>query len=123
MREPSWSITRRSSRSTGSVSRSFTKTACSAKVSPAETAEPAVEQASAGLLVLTALSVNSTLGVITRLRELGVARFLIAQALVGLVGQRLVRRVCPECAAEYTPAPEVLRKVYGENAGRLISVA
>lgn len=76
-----------------------------------ETAEMAVEAATWGHLVPTTLHVTSVLSVGERLRELGIAPYRTAQALAGLIGQRLVRRVCRECAEEYRPAAEVLAEL------------
>lgn len=75
-----------------------------------ETLELAAEITITGRLLLSVLPVSSAVGVIQRLREIGLAPFLTAQALAGAVGQRLVRRVCSECLAEYEPAPDDLQK-------------
>jgi len=74
-----------------------------------EVAELLAELATTGHTVLTALSVGSAIEVITRLRDMGVERFLIADALAGAWGQRLARTVCPHCREEYAPDPEHLR--------------
>lgn len=63
-----------------------------------ETARIAVESAMTGHLVLSTLHTNSAIGSVARLVDLGVERFLLAPMLRGLVTQRLVRRVCPDCA-------------------------
>lgn len=74
-----------------------------------ETAEIAVRAALTGHLVFSTLHTNDAVASITRLIDMGIEPFLVASAIVGVVGQRLVRRVCPECAAPYTPRPEELR--------------
>jgi general secretion pathway protein E len=51
-------------------------------------------------MVLTTLHTNDTVGAIARLRDLGVPSFLVAATLTGIVAQRLVRQVCPSCAAD-----------------------
>ncbi len=75
-----------------------------------ETLELAAEITITGRLLLSVLHVSSAIGVIQRLREIGLAPFLTAQALAGAVGQRLVRKVCSECVTEYEPSPDDLQK-------------
>jgi type IV pilus assembly protein PilB len=74
-----------------------------------ETAEIAVRAALTGHLVFSTLHTNDAVASVTRLVDMGVEPFLVASSLVGVVGQRLVRRVCHECAEPYTPRPEELR--------------
>ena len=66
-----------------------------------ETAQIAVESAMTGHLVLSTLHTNTAIGAISRLVEMGVERFLLAPMLRGLVAQRLVRRICPDCRTEH----------------------
>ena len=68
-----------------------------------ETAAIAVQAALTGHLVLSTLHTNDAPGAITRLENLSVEPYLISAALVGIVAQRLVRRVCPDCATEVEP--------------------
>ena len=68
------------------------------EVRDADTAQTAIQAALTGHLVLSSIHANDTEGVIYRLINLGVDPFLIASALVGVVAQRMVRRVCPNCA-------------------------
>jgi general secretion pathway protein E len=70
------------------------------EVRDAETAAQSVQAALTGHMVLTTLHTNDTVGAIARLRDLGVPGFLIAATLTGVVAQRLVRQVCPSCAAD-----------------------
>ncbi|MBS2969891.1 type II/IV secretion system protein [Metabacillus sp. KIGAM252] len=65
-----------------------------------ETAEIAVRASLTGHLVLSTLHTNDSLGSITRLIDMGVEPFLVASSLTGVVSQRLVRRVCRDCAEE-----------------------
>ena len=65
-----------------------------------ETARIAVESAMTGHLVLSTLHTNTALGSVARLVDLGVQRFLLAPMVRGLIAQRLVRRICPECAED-----------------------
>lgn len=76
-----------------------------------ETAKIAVEAALTGHLVLATLHTNDAPGAITRLEEMGVENFNIAAAVVGVLAQRLVRRVCGECAQPTTADPDVLRRL------------
>ncbi len=62
-----------------------------------ETAQVAVESAMTGHLVLSTLHTNTAVGAISRLIDMGVERFLLAPMLVGVVAQRLVRKLCPDC--------------------------
>ena len=66
-----------------------------------ETAQIAVESAMTGHLVLSTLHTNTAIGAVSRLVEMGVERFLLAPMLRGLVAQRLVRRICPDCATPH----------------------
>lgn len=62
-----------------------------------ETAEIAVRAAITGHLVFSTLHTNDAPGAITRLEDMGVAEYLLSDALVGVIAQRLVKRLCPEC--------------------------
>jgi general secretion pathway protein E len=90
-----------------------------------ETASQAVQAALTGHMVLTTLHTSDTVGAVARLRDLGVPSFLIAATLTGVVAQRLVRQVCPGCAADVTlTADEVaeLRVTHPEDwAGKLVA--
>ena len=66
-----------------------------------ETAENAIQAALTGHLVLSTLHTNDAPGAITRLIDLGVEPFLISATLLGVIAQRLVRKVCPNCKEEY----------------------
>lgn len=74
-----------------------------------ETAETAVRAALTGHLVLTTLHTNDAIGAIPRLKDIGPDPGLISDALLGVVAQRLVRRVCPHCAESYTPTEADLK--------------
>jgi general secretion pathway protein E len=69
-----------------------------------ETAENAIQAALTGHLVLSTLHTNDAASSVTRLLDLGIKPFLVASTLLGIVAQRLVRRICPHCAESY-PAP------------------
>jgi len=73
------------------------------EVRDAETAETAVRAALTGHLVLTTLHTNDAASAIPRLKDIGPDPGLLSDALLGIVAQRLVRRVCSHCAEPYTP--------------------
>jgi type IV pilus assembly protein PilB len=58
--------------------------------------------------VLSTIHTNDAVGSIDRLRDIGVEPYIIAGALKGVISQRLVRRICPNCREEYTPTAEEL---------------
>ncbi len=66
-----------------------------------ETAEIAVQASLTGHLVLSTLHTNTAVGAVTRLRDMGVEPFLLSSSLLGVVAQRLVRLLCPECREAY----------------------
>jgi general secretion pathway protein E len=69
-----------------------------------ETAEIAVQASLTGHLVLSTLHTNTALGAIMRLQDMGIESFLIANALIGVIAQRLVRTLCSHCT-QWTEAP------------------
>ncbi len=71
-----------------------------------ETADIAMRAAITGHLVLSTLHTNDAPSTIDRLLDMGVESFLISSALKGIISQRLVRRICPNCREEYIPTPE-----------------
>ena len=73
-----------------------------------ETAEIAFRAALTGHLVLSTLHCNEAAGAASRLLDMGVQPFLIASTLIGVVAQRLVRRLCPHCRRETVPDAETL---------------
>ena len=73
------------------------------EIRDSETAKIAVQSALTGHLVFSTLHTNEAIGAIPRLREFGVPPFAINNALLGVMAQRLVRRVCTDCAVEDTP--------------------
>jgi len=81
-----------------------------------ETAQIAVEASLTGHVVFSTLHTNDAPLAITRLVDIGVEPFLIAATLEAVVAQRLVRRICPDCRAEYEPGVDVLRELQLEQA-------
>ncbi len=85
-----------------------------------ETAEVAFHASLTGHLVLSTLHTNSAIASITRLLDMGVKSYVIADALIGIIAQRLVRRICPHCKTDDRPPEHVLRslKIYNNDAIR-----
>ncbi len=77
-----------------------------------ETAEIAVQAALTGHLVLSTLHTNDAVGAVTRLIDMGVEPYLLSSALLGVVGQRLVRTICPNCKFDFL-APREIVDQYG----------
>lgn len=76
-----------------------------------ETAEIAVQASLTGHLVLSTLHTNTAVGAITRLRDMGVEPFLLASSLVGVMAQRLVRRLCSSCKQVVSVSAHDLQKL------------
>jgi type IV pilus assembly protein PilB len=76
-----------------------------------ETAEIAMQAAQTGHLLLSTLHTNDAASTVTRLFDLGVQPFLVASSILGVVAQRLVRRVCPKCATEKAPSSEAVERI------------
>jgi general secretion pathway protein E len=74
-----------------------------------ETATMAIQSSLTGHLVFSTLHTNDAASAVTRLLDLGIEPYLVASSLIGVLAQRLVRRICPECAAPYTSTPTELR--------------
>jgi type II secretory ATPase GspE/PulE/Tfp pilus assembly ATPase PilB-like protein len=79
-----------------------------------ETAKVSVQAALTGHLVLSTIHTNDAVGVVNRLKDMGVPSYLIASTLIGSVAQRLVRKLCPECAlpADLSPEEQTLFEHY-----------
>jgi type IV pilus assembly protein PilB len=73
-----------------------------------ETARIAVQSALTGHFVLSSLHGNDAVSALHRFLDMGIESFLIASSVIAVVGQRLVRRVCPSCKVKYTPSREEL---------------
>jgi type IV pilus assembly protein PilB len=82
-----------------------------------ETAKTAIEAALTGHLVLTTLHTNDAASAIARLEEMGVESFMVSSSLIGVLAQRLMRRVCDECRIPYSPSPEELAR-FGLSTSR-----
>ncbi|WP_457754757.1 GspE/PulE family protein [Thermovibrio ammonificans] len=76
-----------------------------------ETAEIAVQSALTGHLVFSTLHTNDAASSVTRLLDMGIEPFLVASSVVGVIAQRLVRKICPHCKTPYTPEPGELQEL------------
>ncbi|PWI32962.1 type II secretion system protein GspE [Vibrio albus] len=79
-----------------------------------ETAEIAVQASLTGHLVMSTLHTNTAIGAITRLRDMGIEPFLISSSLLGVLAQRLVRTLCPDCKQPYE-ADRQQKKLLGQD--------
>jgi type IV pilus assembly protein PilB len=93
-----------------------------------DTADIAVRSAMTGHLVFSTLHTNTAIGAVARLTDLGVEPFLIASALLGVLSQRLVRKICPDCKKEvpvstahmaYLQKLEGFKKIVGKGGVKL----
>jgi len=73
-----------------------------------ETAHIAVQSALTGHLVFSTLHTNDAVSSLTRMIDMGIAPFLISSSVVGVMAQRLVRKICPKCIEEYFPERGIL---------------
>ncbi|MDF1816790.1 MAG: GspE/PulE family protein [Verrucomicrobiales bacterium] len=76
-----------------------------------ETAQIAIQASLTGHLVLSTLHTNDAPGAVTRLVDMGCEPFLVAATLEGVLGQRLLRRICPDCRVAYPPSEAVLEQI------------
>jgi type IV pilus assembly protein PilB len=74
-----------------------------------ETAGIAVQASITGHLVVSTLHTNSSAATLTRLMDMGIESYLLADSIVGVIAQRLVRRLCPQCKRPYNPSPDERR--------------
>ena len=80
-----------------------------------ETAQIAIESALTGHLVFSTLHTNDAASAVTRLIEMGVEPYLVASAVIGVGGQRLVRKICPSCRISYETKDQELIDILNEN--------
>jgi len=86
------------------------------EIRDAETANIAIQSALTGHLVLSSIHANDAIGVVSRLLDLGIEPFLVASALIGVVAQRMGRRICPDCA-RLTEASPIEQQAYNKELG------
>ncbi len=89
------------------------------EIRDAETAKIAVQSALTGHLVLTSIHANDAVGVIFRLLDLGVEPFLVCSAVIGVLAQRMVRRICPDCS-RYVEASPLEQLAYEKWTGERV---
>lgn len=82
-----------------------------------ETAGIAVQAAMTGHLVFTTLHTNDAVSALVRLTDLGVEPYLVAATLEGVLAQRLVRRICPDCRERYKPEPRAVAMLAQQPVG------
>lgn len=75
------------------------------------TAQIAIQASLTGHLVLSTLHTNDSAGAITRLVDMGCEPFLVAASLEGVLAQRLVRTICPDCRTPYEPSSTILSQL------------
>ena len=80
-----------------------------------ETLEIAISAALTGHLVLSTVHTNSAAATVTRLIEMGAKDYLVSSTLSGVIAQRLVRSLCPECKEQYFPTYEEARQVVADE--------
>jgi general secretion pathway protein E len=85
------------------------------EIRDAETAEIAVQSALTGHLLFSTIHTNDACGAITRLLEMKVENFLVNSTLLGVLSQRLVRVICPNCRERFTPEDKLLRSLTGDG--------
>lgn len=83
------------------------------EIRDSETAEIAVQSALTGHMVFSTLHTNDAAGALTRLLDMKVEPFLVSSAVTGILAQRLVRKLCPDCRSSYRPSDEMLRPFEG----------
>lgn len=76
-----------------------------------ETAEIAIQASLTGHLVLSTLHTNDAPSALTRLADMGIEPYLLASSILGVVAQRLVRKICPQCKSAYAPTLEELHEM------------
>lgn len=88
------------------------------EIRDAETAEIATRASITGHLVFSSIHANSTIGTIVRLVNMGLEPYMISYAMVGVIAQRLVRKICPRCREAYQLTPkqsEIFRSNFMKN--------
>jgi len=86
------------------------------EIRDSETTQIAIQSALTGHLMLSSIHASDSSGVLTRLIDLGVESFLISSSVIGIVAQRMVRRVCPDCSHSIE-APLVEQMAYEKEMG------
>ena len=91
------------------------------EIRDSETATIAVQASITGHMVVSTLHTNSAAGTITRLEDMGIPPYLLADSIVGIIAQRLVRRLCPFCRKPRSATAEE-KEILGAPAGQELTV-
>ncbi len=86
------------------------------EIRDSDTVKIATQAALTGQLVLSSIHANDTIGSLFRLQDMGIGHFLIAATVIGVVSQRLVRRICPHCS-RLVEAPPEAQLLYSKETG------
>lgn len=86
-----------------------------------ETAGIAVQASITGHLVVSTLHTNNAVGTLNRMADMGVERYLIADSVVGVIAQRLVRKLCPHCR-KMRPASEEEKRILRQNTDQEVNI-
>jgi len=81
------------------------------EIRDAETAEIAIHAALTGHLVFSTLHTNDAAGAVTRLLEMDMENYLVSSSLLGIMAQRLVRVICPQCRELFTPNEDMIQEM------------
>ncbi|MHC1743554.1 MAG: GspE/PulE family protein [Syntrophobacteraceae bacterium] len=84
-----------------------------------ETAEIACRAALTGHLVLATMHTNNAVQAVTRLTDMGVPSFIVAPSIVGVMAQRLVRKICDHCREKYAAPAEVLKRILAWDGSKI----
>jgi type II secretory ATPase GspE/PulE/Tfp pilus assembly ATPase PilB-like protein len=87
------------------------------EVRDVETAAMAIQSSLTGHLVFSTLHTNDSAGAVSRLLDFGVEPYLVSSSLIGIMAQRLVRRICPECKRVYKPTVKELERLGIDDVG------
>ena len=91
------------------------------EIRDAETAEIAIRAALTGHLVLSTLHTNDAASTVTRLVDMGIEAYLVASSVLGVLSQRLVRRICPQCKTAYVVEPNTPEYIFASvNQGQTL---
>ena len=85
-----------------------------------ETAQIAVQAALTGHLVLSTIHTNDAASAMTRLLDMGIDDYLLTSTINGVLGQRLVRRLCEDCREAYTASPDLVRRLHLDELGESV---
>lgn len=86
-----------------------------------ETAQIAIRAALTGHLVLSSLHTNDAASTVTRLVDMGIKPYMVATAIIGVVAQRLIRKICEQCKVDYEPSSDI-RTYLGMKEGEELKI-